>query len=189
MYINPQTGRLQQAQFIASPNVDERPGQIAPELIVVHNISLPPNQFGGPYIEQLFTNQLNPADHPYFAEIKHLQVSAHVLIRRDGSLLQFVPFHQRAWHAGKSSWRGRERCNDFSIGIELEGADDVPYEVVQYQQLAQLIKALLDCYRTIDANAITGHSDIAPGRKSDPGDAFNWDTLHQLIGASKNSKF
>jgi N-acetyl-anhydromuramoyl-L-alanine amidase len=181
MYINPETGLLDQARFIASPNVDERPGPSLPELIVVHNISLPPNEFGGPYIEQLFTNRLNPAEHPYFEEIKTMQVSAHLLIRRDGSVLQFVPFHQRAWHAGRSSWRGRERCNDFSIGIELEGADDVAYESVQYRQLAYIIKALRHCYPTIDANAITGHSDIAPGRKTDPGAAFSWDTLKRLL--------
>lgn len=181
MHINPETGLLTEARFIASPNCDPRPPPAVPELIVVHNISLPPQQFGGPYIEQLFTNSLNPAQHPYFEEIKNLQVSAHMLIRRDGSLLQFVPFHLRAWHAGKSSWRGRERCNDFSIGIELEGADDVPYESVQYSQLADIIKALRACYPLLDASAITGHSDIAPGRKTDPGAAFSWDTLNQLL--------
>lgn len=181
MYINPDTGLLDQARFIASPNFDERPCATAPELIVVHNISLPPNQFGGPYIEQLFTNCLNPDEHPYFAEIGHMQVSAHILIRRDGSVIQFVPFHQRAWHAGQSNWCGRERCNDFSIGIELEGSDDVPYETVQYSQLADIIKALRICYPSLTANAITGHSDIAPGRKTDPGPSFSWDTLKQLL--------
>jgi len=181
MYIDPNTGLLDQARFIASPNYDERPGHVAPDLIVVHNISLPPGQFGTPYIEQLFTNCLNPEEHPYFEEIKHLQVSAHILIRRDGSVIQFVPFHQRAWHAGQSNWCGRERCNDFSIGIELEGTDDVAYETVQYRQLADIIKALRVCYPAIAANAITGHSDIAPGRKTDPGPSFNWDTLNQLL--------
>ena len=181
MHINPQTSLLDQARFIESPNFDERPVPAVPELIVVHNISLPPNEFGGPYIEQLFTNTLDPAGHPYFNEIKNLRVSAHLLIRRDGSLLQFVPFHQRAWHAGQSNWCGRERCNDFSIGIELEGTDDVLYESVQYRQLADIIKALRHCYPTIGATAITGHSDIAPGRKTDPGAAFSWDTLHQLL--------
>lgn len=181
MHINPHTGLLDQAHFIASPNYDERPGAGVPELIVVHNISLPPNQFGGPYIEQLFTNCLNPNEHAYFATISHLRVSAHILIRRDGSVIQFVPFHQRAWHAGQSNWCGRERCNDFSIGIELEGSDDLPYETVQYTQLAYIIKALRSCYPSIDATAITGHSDIAPGRKTDPGPAFRWDTLKQLL--------
>ncbi|MBI3187254.1 MAG: 1,6-anhydro-N-acetylmuramyl-L-alanine amidase AmpD [Gammaproteobacteria bacterium] len=181
MQIDPETGLLDQARFIASPNFDERPGTGVPELIVVHNISLPPNQFGGPYIEQLFTNSLNPDEHAYFAEISHLHVSAHLLVRRDGSVIQFVPFHQRAWHAGQSNWCGRERCNDFSIGIELEGSDDVPYESVQYEQLAYIIKALRICYPSIDAHAITGHSDIAPGRKTDPGPSFSWERLKQLL--------
>jgi AmpD protein len=181
MYVNPDTGLLDQATYIASPNQDERPADTAPDLIVVHNISLPPGQFGTPYIEQLFTNCLNPEEHPYFAEIKHLQVSAHILIRRDGSVIQFVPFQQRAWHAGQSNWCGRERCNDFSIGIELEGTDDVAYESVQYRQLADIIKALRICYPSIDANAITGHSEIAPGRKTDPGPSFSWDKLKHLL--------
>jgi len=181
MYINPVSGLLDQATYIASPNYDERPCAVAPELIVVHNISLPPGQFGGPYIEQLFTNCLNPDEHPYFAEIQNLQVSAHALIRRDGSIIQFVPFHHRAWHAGQSNWCGRERCNDFSIGIELEGSDDCPFEAVQYAQLADMIRALQICYPSISGNAIIGHSDIAPDRKTDPGPYFSWDTLNQLL--------
>ena len=181
MHINPDTGLLEQARFIASPNFDERPCTDAPELIVVHNISLPPNQFGGPYIEQLFTNSLNPDEHPYFAEISHLQVSAHILIRRDGSVIQFVPFHLRAWHAGKSNWCGRERCNDFSIGIELEGADDQPFTPEQYQSLISLCHSLIQQYPLLSVQRIVGHSDIAPGRKTDPGPAFNWsDFLAEL---------
>ena len=181
MKINIKSGLLDIASQISSENFDERPKGRAISLIVVHNISLPPGEFGGPYISQLFTNQLNPDEHPYFAEINHLKVSSHILIRRDGELIQYVPFHCRAWHAGVSEYCGETRCNDFSIGIELEGTDDTAYEPEQYTKLAQLIVELQRCYPGIVKDAITGHSDIAPGRKTDPGPAFDWDYLRQLI--------
>ena len=181
MKINKKTGLLQQAHQLASSNCDPRPQGQPVSLIVVHNISLPPGEFGGPYIDQLFTNQLTPSDHPYFETIHQLKVSSHCLIRRDGSITQYVPFEQRAWHAGVSEYCGKQACNDFSIGIELEGTDDIPYEDIQYQQLALLIKALQENYPDIAKDAITGHSDIAPGRKTDPGPAFNWATLQKLL--------
>lgn len=181
MKINKKTGLLEDAGQISSPNMDDRPGDCDPELIVVHNISLPPGEFGGPYINQLFCNQLDPQAHPYFAEIHELRVSSHVLIRRDGEIVQYVPFNKRAWHAGVSNYCGRDRCNDFSIGIELEGTDELPYESIQYQQLARLISLLQQSYPTIAKEAITGHSDIAPDRKTDPGPAFDWDYLKELL--------
>jgi AmpD protein len=156
---------------VASPNCDDRPADARIELIVVHNISLPPGEFGGSGIVDLFLNRLQPAAHPYYAGIAHLRVSAHFLIRRDGAVVQFVPCVRRAWHAGVSSWRGRSRCNDFSLGIELEGTDDLPYEDAQYERLRALAGALRDAYPIVD---ITGHADIAPGRKTDPGPAFDW---------------
>jgi AmpD protein len=173
-------GWLNVARRCPSPNCNLRP-QIPISLVVVHNISLPPKQFGGAYIEQLFTNTLNPHEHPYFAQIAHLQVSAHLLIRRSGEVVQFVSFLQRAWHAGASNYLGRENCNDFSVGIELEGADDIAYEDVQYQHLAMIVQTLQQHYPHI-AQHITGHSDIAPQRKTDPGDAFDWSKFWQLIG-------
>lgn len=146
-------------------------------LIVVHCISLPPNKFGNDYINQLFCNQLNPDDHPYFKNIYQMQVSAHLLIKRDGECVQYVPFNKRAWHAGKSSYQGRENCNDFSIGIELEGAEDIAYSPEQYTRLAEVINTLLATYPSLSRQRITGHSDIAPGRKTDPGPTFDWDKL------------
>ena len=181
MKINKKTGLLEGAEYIPSPNADDRPAHQPVELVVVHNISLPPGEFGGPYISQLFTNRLDAAAHPYFADICELRVSSHTLIRRDGSILQYVPFHQRAWHAGQSNYCGRERCNDFSVGIELEGTDELAYEDVQYERLAAMISALREAYPTIAKEAITGHCDIAPGRKTDPGPAFDWDRLHRLL--------
>ncbi len=166
------------ARYVASPNCDARPAAMPIELIVVHNISLPPRTFGGSGIVDLFLNRLQPDEHPYYAGIAHLRVSAHFLIRRDGELLQFVPCVQRAWHAGVSSWRGRERCNDFSIGIELEGADDVPFEHAQYRRLVGLVVLLREHYPIVD---VTGHSDIAPGRKTDPGPAFDWNVINLSI--------
>ncbi len=174
-------GLLRRARFVPSPNHDERPAGAELELIVVHGISLPPGEYGGPWIERLFTNSLPPDEHPYFATIASLTVSAHLLIRRDGHIVQYVPFHQRAWHAGQSSYRGRERCNDFSIGIELEGADTEPYEPVQYRLLADTILTLCDAYPTLSTERVVGHSDIAPGRKSDPGIAFDWPRLRALL--------
>lgn len=167
-------GWLTDAEVCVSPNQNERPDRITPELLVVHNISLPPKQFGGGYVEQFFLNKLNPADHPYFTEINHLQVSAHLLIERTGRLVQFVSFDNRAWHAGVSEYKGKEACNDFSIGVELEGCDDFPYTLIQYQKLSEVHKALQNYYPHLSGETVTGHSDIAPGRKTDPGDAFNW---------------
>ncbi|HEX8964371.1 MAG TPA: 1,6-anhydro-N-acetylmuramyl-L-alanine amidase AmpD [Rhodocyclaceae bacterium] len=171
-------GRLPGIDFVPSPNCDDRPPGTEISLAVVHAISLPPNQFGGDGVERLFTNRLDPAAHPYYATLEGLRVSAHFLIRRDGALLQFVPCGKRAWHAGISSWRGRERCNDFSIGIELEGCDDLPFESPQYERLTQLVAALGRRYPLRD---IAGHSDIAPGRKTDPGPCFEWPRLTAML--------
>ena len=150
-------------------------------MLVVHNISLPPKQFGGVYIEDFFCNQLDCQADPYFEEIKDLKVSAHLLIKRDGAMIQFVPFNERAWHAGVSEFEGQSNCNDFSIGIELEGADDVPYTQQQYQALAQVTECLLSHYPQITKNRIVGHDQIAPGRKTDPGESFDWSYFKQLI--------
>jgi AmpD protein len=166
------------ARYIASPNCDERPVGVTIELLVIHGISLPPGRFGGPGIVELFTNRLNPAEHPYYQTIAGLRVSSHLLVRRNGEVIQFVPCGWRAWHAGVSTWRGRERCNDFSIGIELEGTDDLPYEAIQYERLAALTRALKARYPIAD---IQGHADIAPGRKTDPGACFDWDRYHRLV--------
>ena len=166
------------ATWIASPNCDDRPRATTISLIVVHGISLPPGEFGDDGVVRLFTNTLDPTAHPYFATIAERRVSAHFFIRRDGTLVQFVACAQRAWHAGASSWRGRAQCNDFSIGIELEGTDDVRYTAAQYQALARLIRALR---RRYPIEAIVGHSDIAPGRKTDPGSAFDWSRLHRSV--------
>lgn len=171
-------GILAGVDFIASPNFDERPPQSDITLAVVHAISLPPNQFGGIGVEQLFTNCLDPAAHPYHASLEGLRVSAHFFVRRDGSVVQFVPCEKRAWHAGLSSWRGRERCNDFSVGIELEGCDELPFEAAQYESLARLLDALVRRYPLSD---IAGHADIAPGRKTDPGPRFEWSRLRALL--------
>lgn len=181
MKIDTTTGLLDVARQVNSPNYDDRPQGNDLDLIVVHNISLPPSEFGGPWIEALFTNQLDPSAHPYFEKIHQMEVSSHLLIRRDGEIVQFVPFHKRAWHAGKSEYQGRERCNDFSVGIELEGADEIPYDDIQYQQLAAVISCLCQHYDKLTTDRITGHSDIAPGRKTDPGPAFDWSKLAQLL--------
>lgn len=170
-------GWLQGARHVLSPNCDERPAQACPELLVVHAISLPPEQFGGPGVTELFTNTLDPAAHPYYAQICHLRVSAHFFIRRDGELIQFVSTRQRAWHAGVSCWQGRERCNDFSIGVELEGCDTLPFEAIQYERLKQLVACLVRHY---PLQAIQGHSEIAPGRKTDPGPFFEWQRLREV---------
>jgi N-acetyl-anhydromuramoyl-L-alanine amidase len=181
-------GWLACARPVPSPNFNERPTEAAPELIVIHGISLPPGEYGGPYIEALFTNQLNPADHAYFSEVAHLAVSAHFLIRRDGAIVQFVSTEHRAWHAGESCWERRSNCNDFSIGIEVEGCDEERYERLQYRALAQLIRAVRNQYPAIQHDAIVGHSDIAPTRKTDPGPAFDWLQLKQLLGAVKGEQ-
>ncbi|MBX2807585.1 MAG: 1,6-anhydro-N-acetylmuramyl-L-alanine amidase AmpD [Cellvibrionaceae bacterium] len=174
-------GWLVEARKVLSPNSDDRPNKSIIDLLVIHNISLPPEQFGHGYIEQFFSNELDPNDHPYFKIIAHLKVSAHLLITRKGELVQFVNFNRRAWHAGVSCFEGRNACNDFSIGIELEGADHVAYSDVQYQQLAQVSRAIMQAYPEINQNRITGHSDIAPGRKSDPGPAFQWPCFFNLL--------
>ena len=177
MEINPKTGLLDEARHVASPNCDQRPPGCQPELIVIHCISLPPGQFGGPWIEKLFSNNLPPDEHPYFREVCQQRVSAHLLIRRDGEVVQFVPFHRRAWHAGESAYCDRPACNDFSIGIELEGTDDGSYEIPQYQSLCLVVKTLCKAYPCLNEDKITGHSDIAPGRKLDPGPGFEWELL------------
>ncbi|HSD39334.1 MAG TPA: 1,6-anhydro-N-acetylmuramyl-L-alanine amidase AmpD [Rhodocyclaceae bacterium] len=173
-----ENGRIPGAQHIDSPNQDVRPEGSGIDLVVIHAISLPPDEFGGPGVEQLFTNQLDPDEHPYYASIAQLRVSAHFFVRRDGSLLQFVPVTQRAWHAGVSNWKGRERCNDFSIGIELEGCDTQPFRAEQYDSLSRLLSRIRQRYPQVD---ICGHSDIAPGRKTDPGPFFEWARLSALL--------
>ncbi len=174
-------GRVGGARQVPSDNQDERPAGIKPSLIVIHGISLPPGRFGGPHIDRLFTNRLEAHAHPFFGDIAGLRVSSHLLIRRDGRVTQYVPLHRRAWHAGRSSYAGRTNCNDFSVGIELEGADDVPYTLVQYRRLAALIRALRRAIPSLARAAVVGHSDIAPGRKTDPGPAFDWSRLRGLL--------
>jgi AmpD protein len=176
------TGLVDQATQVPSPNCDARPDDGDPSLVVVHAISLPPGEFGGPHIEALFTNTLDWDAHPYFQKIRGMQVSAHVLIRRDGSLVQFVPFTKRAWHAGESCFRGARCCNDFSIGIELEGEDETPYDDRQYKVLQGLLRAIRKAYPSISAREVAAHSDIAPGRKTDPGPAFEWLRLYDGLG-------
>ena len=171
-------GWLRRARRVPSPNCDDRPPHTDVTLLVVHGISLPPGEFGGDAVERLFTNRLDLDAHPYYAGLRGLRVSAHFFIRRGGALVQFVPCGLRAWHAGASSWQGRERCNDFSIGVELEGTDTRPYTARQYRRLAQLIGALRERFPLPD---IDGHSDVAPGRKSDPGPSFDWRRLRAAI--------
>lgn len=173
-------GWLDGLTHFPSPNFDHRPAHSVIDLVVIHNISLPPNEFGGIGVRELFTNQLNPDAHPYYAEIAHLRVSAHFFIRRNGEIQQFVSADHRAWHAGVSSWGGRERCNDFSIGIELEGSDFQAFTPVQYQRLAQLLRVLQVRYPSLQQ--VTGHAQIAPGRKTDPGPYFDWAWLKQNTG-------
>lgn len=169
------TGRV---RFIPSPNFDERPAGCEISLLVVHNISLPPDEFGGDGAIELFTNRLDPEAHPYYRSIYGLRVSAHFLIRRNGETIQFVPCEKRAWHAGESCWQGRSRCNDYSIGIELEGSDSVPFPDIQYTALAALTRMLQKRYPIAD---IVGHADIAPGRKTDPGPCFDWERYRGLL--------
>jgi len=167
-------GILRGAEQVSSPNCDERPEDAEIALLVVHSISLPPGEFGGEAIRRLFTNTLDFSAHPYYANLRELKVSAHFLVRRGGELVQFVPCSRRAWHAGASSWGGRERCNDFSVGVELEGTDEGNYADAQYVSLSRLLHALRRRYPIVD---VVGHSDIAPGRKTDPGPAFDWGRL------------
>ena len=177
-------GLMRGATQTASPNCDARPAGVEPDLIVVHGISLPPGEFGGPWIDLLFTNTLPAGAHPYFAQIAGMRVSSHLVIRRCGGITQYVSFMERAWHAGKSAFDGREACNDFSIGIELEGADWVPYEAAQYESLAAAVAALCAAYPRLSAQRVVGHSDIAPGRKTDPGPAFDWPRARKLIAGA-----
>jgi len=174
MQIDATSGLIQGASYVASPNCDARPEGAPIDILVIHSISLPPGIFGGRGIEQLFCNTLNPDDHPYYREIQNLKVSTHVLIRRNGQLVQFVSLHRRAWHAGLSYCEGRSRINDFSVGVELEGADDLPFEDAQYESLTKLTRALRQTYPAITPERIYGHCDIAPGRKTDPGPTFDW---------------
>lgn len=172
---------LREAEHIVSPNYDDRTDPVDVSLIVIHCISLPPGEFGTPCIDDLFCNRLNPDGHPYFREIHQLKVSSHLLIKRTGCVVQYVPFDKRAWHAGQSCYEGRERCNDFSIGIELEGTEFIPYTDVQYSQLSAVAQTLLSVYPTLSHRRITGHCDIAPGRKTDPGDSFDWKKFYSLL--------
>jgi AmpD protein len=172
------------ARQIASPNCDARPAGVEADLIVVHGISLPPGEFGGPWIERLFTNTLPAQLHPFFDEVSSLRVSSHLVVARDGAVTQFVKFTERAWHAGESAYQGREACNDFSVGVELEGTDTLPYEAAQYRTLAEVVAALCAAYPRLSADRIAGHSDISPGRKTDPGPAFDWPLARDLIAAA-----
>jgi AmpD protein len=181
--IDVSTGWMKTVRRVTSPNCDRRPPACLPELIVVHGISLPPGSFGGPWVERLFTNALPPSEHPYFAEICHLRVSAHAFIARTGGVTQFVSFNERAWHAGESDYCGRTACNDFSIGIELEGTDDSEYEFEQYASLVALISALRAAYPSLVDAAVVGHSDIAPGRRTDPGGCFDWARLEHMLSS------
>ncbi len=166
---------------VCSPNCDRRPPGVQTDLLIIHGISLPPGEFGGTHVDRLFTNTLEPHAHPSFCELAALRVSTHLLIRRDGALTQYVSLHRRAWHAGESEFRGRRNCNDFSIGIELEGQDDVAYEDEQYRQLAVLSALLLRCVPGLRRDRIVGHCDVSPGRKTDPGPAFDWQRYHRLL--------
>jgi AmpD protein len=177
------TGLLEGVRQVLSPHHDARPDGTPPDLLVIHNISLPPAEFGGPWIEKLFNGHLPPHGHPYFATIHAARVSAHLLVRRDGEIVQFVPFHRRAWHAGTSQYEGRSACNDFSIGIELEGTDEILFEDAQYDAARQVIRALLEAYPSLSPTHVVGHSDIAPGRKTDPGPGFDWPRLHAALAA------
>jgi len=182
--VNRDTGCLSGVRQVTSPNCDARPENSTIDLLVLHGISLPPGQYGGDEIERLFTNTLDPATHPYFEELRDLRVSSHLLIRRDGELVQFVPLHLRAWHAGESSFQGRSRCNDFSIGIELEGCDEQPYEPQQMDVLVAVIQELMVAYPALSPERIVGHCDIAPERKTDPGPAFDWEELRGRLASA-----
>ncbi|VUD40297.1 1,6-anhydro-N-acetylmuramyl-L-alanine amidase AmpD [Thalassocella blandensis] len=179
-------GRYLLAKQVNSPNFNARPQALDISLLVIHNISLPPGQFGGGYIERFFQNQLPENDHPYFKEIASMQVSAHFLIDRAGSVTQFVDMNERAWHAGLSSFEGRDNCNDFAIGIELEGTDHTDFTDHQYQALSALTQHIISTYPAINLDRIVGHSDIAPGRKTDPGPHFDWARYRKELKRAKN---
>jgi AmpD protein len=183
MQVDLETGLMRGVRQIASPNYDSRPTGVEADLIVVHGISLPPGEFGGPWIDRLFTNTLPAELHPYFAEVGSQRVSSHLVVNRDGAVTQYVSFRERAWHAGKSIYQGREACNDFSVGVELEGTDTLSYEAPQYGALAQVVAALCAAYPRLSPDRLVGHSDIAPGRKTDPGPAFDWPRARRLIAA------
>lgn len=183
MYLDPATGLLDAARYVCSPNCDARPAGATVDALVIHAISLPPGQYSGNYVEDFFCNRLDPGLHEYFAEVQEMMVSAHFYIRRDGTLLQFVPTLQRAWHAGKSALGGREKVNDFSIGIELEGSDDGPFSDAQYEVLIELSNCLIRSYPELSAERIVGHCDIAPGRKTDPGPYFDWQRFRNALYA------
>ena len=174
-------GWLREARWVPSPNCEVRPPDCTPDLLVIHNISLPPRSYGGDCIERFFTNRLDCDEHPFFEELRGMKVSAHLLIQRSGDLVQFVDFGERAWHAGQSTYEGRSDCNDFSIGIELEGTDDDPYTEAQYTALTAVTRALLAEYPAMHKDKIVGHCDIAPGRKTDPGPAFDWHRYRQQL--------
>ncbi|MCH8505450.1 MAG: 1,6-anhydro-N-acetylmuramyl-L-alanine amidase AmpD [Ectothiorhodospiraceae bacterium] len=178
------SGLVEPARQVPSPNHDERPDPEDISLLVIHCISLPPGEFSGPWIDRLFTNSLDVGVHPYFARLEGLRVSRHLLIDRHGRLPQYVPLHLRAWHAGASCWRSRGRCNDFAIGIELEGTDTDPYEPAQYRTLVAVSRALLSHYPRLSEECIVGHEDIAPGRKTDPGPAFDWQHYRSALAGA-----
>lgn len=181
MKVNNSDGLIEGVPFIGSPNSDDRPAQCVPEVLIIHAISLPPGKFGGQHIEQLFTNCLDSDEHPYFEEIKDMKVSAHLLIQRTGEVIQFVPLSKRAWHAGESECEGRTCVNDFSVGIELEGCDDQSFEDAQYDSLVMLSKSIMEAYPVITNTRIYGHSDISPGRKTDPGPHFDWSRFRLVL--------
>jgi len=185
--INPESGFVEGARQVSSPNYDDRPPECEPELIIVHGISLPPGEFGGPWIDHLFTNCLDADAHPYFREIADARVSTHLLIGRAGEIVQYVPVHKRAWHAGDSGYCGRECCNDFSIGIELEGTDTFAYTDAQYESLCHVVHSLRAAFASLADAPVVGHSDVAPGRKTDPGPAFDWDRFRRQLAASEVS--
>lgn len=181
LQLDENTAWLEGVRKVESPNMDERPQGTNIELLVIHGISLPPGEFGGPCIDQLFTNTLDKNDDPYFQEIAGLRVSSHLLIDREGAITQYVPFNKRAWHAGESEFMGRQHCNDFSIGIELEGCDDIPYTEAQYKTLAMTTNVIRAQWDAISRDHIVGHYQISQGRKTDPGESFDWDHYFSLL--------
>lgn len=176
-------GWLRGVRHLPSTNCNPRPANACVDLLVIHNISLPPNQFGGGYVDQLFCNTLDCNAHPYFEQLRELRVSAHFFIRRNGDVTQFVSLDQRAWHAGVSQWLGRENCNDFSVGIELEGTDTIPYTDEQYTALQKIAREVMQYFPAITVDRIVGHSDIAPSRKTDPGAAFDWQRFSNSLAS------
>lgn len=181
MKLDQNSGLLDDVEYVPSPNQDERPDPMRIDTLIIHAISLPPDCFGGCHVEELFTNCLDPEQHDYFAEIQGLRVSAHFLIKREGHLLQFVPTTMRAWHAGESCFQGCEKVNDFSIGIELEGCDTIAFEDAQYDRLAAVTQSVREAYPAITLDRIVGHSDISPGRKTDPGPSFDWQSYRKRL--------